>query len=336
MGHPKRHDEPGAWHHLMNRGIGHRTMFDTDQDARGFLALVARAAHEGLLCPVAFCLLPTHFHLLAWSPEGRIAKAMQHLEGVYGRGFNRLRGRDGGLVRARYRSKLVQSDTYRRALVGYIDQNPVDAKLVVDPRDYPHGSARLYARASGPAWLSRDWLEKFACQYSGLPVFCAEAYDRTFGGSGRATRSQWIRSVLDGGGADDASLDALILATPEHVRGWMDARAMLADGARRTTPVTDAESVTAAIAEASAAEPDWTIRPRGRRRPAWTILAVGLLQDVAGLTLRQIGVRLSMSASVASDLSAEHRRILREDDAYASAAASLVRSAIDRCHGPRR
>lgn len=128
MGHPKRHDEPGSWHHLMNRGIGQRTLFEGDEDARGFLALLAKVAREGLLEPIAFCLLPNHFHLLAVSPEGRLGEAMQYLEGVYGRGFNRRRGRDGGLVRARYRSKLVKSDAYRRALVGYIDQNPIDAK----------------------------------------------------------------------------------------------------------------------------------------------------------------------------------------------------------------
>lgn len=333
MGHPKRNDEPGAWHHLMNRGIGHRTMFDNDADARGFLALVARVAHEGLLCPVAFCLLPTHFHLLAWSPTGRLAEAMQYLEGIYSRGFNVRRGRDGGLVRARYRSKVVQSDAYRRALIGYIDQNPVEAKLVAAPRDYPFGSARLYARSAGPAWLSREWLEEFACRFSGLPEFGTDAYDRTFGGPRGAARSRWIRSAINASGDDCASLDALIRATPDYVRRWLDERALLADGAVRHAPVVDVESVEAAVAAEKTLAPDWSLRPRGRARPAWTIIGIALLRELAGQTHRQIASRATISESAVRKICDEHRRLLDAVPEFADASVRVAQCAIRLCHG---
>ena len=333
MGHPKREDEPGSWHHLMNRGVGQRTLFDGDEDTRGFLALVAKVARLGLLEPVAFCLLPNHFHLLAVSPEGRLGEAMQLLEGIYGRGFNRRRGRDGGLVKARYRSKPVRSDTYRRALIGYIDQNPVDAKLVVDPCDYPYGSARHYARPSGPPWLSRGRLEGFACQLSGLPTFGPEAYAGAFGGPSGVARNRWLAAVMADHRRDDVSLDELLAASPEHIRRWLDERSMLADGMKRVIPAADAESVAAVVTESST--PAWAISPRGKRRPFWTILAAGLLHEIAGQTRRQISVRLSIPECTCRNLCAEHRGLLRSDPAYAAIAAGLVRSAIDRCHGLR-
>ncbi len=308
-------------------------MFDNDEDARGFLALVARVAHEGLLCPVAFCLLPTHFHLLAWSPEGHLAEAMQYLEGVYSRGFNLRRGRDGGLVRARYRSKLVQSDAYRRALVGYIDQNPVDAKLVADPRDYPFGSARLYARASGPAWLSRDWLERFACQYSGLAAFCTEAYDRTFGGPESVARCRWIRAAIGANGPDCATLDELIRATPEYVRRWLDERAALADGGLRNPALVDAESVAAAVEAVRALSPKWELSPRGRARPGWTIVAVALLRELAGQTHRQIATRFALSESAVRKVYDEHRRLLACEPDFAEASIRVAQTALRLCHG---
>lgn len=334
MGHPPRNDEPGSWHHLMNRGIGHRTLFDVDEDGRNFLALVARVSREGLLKPVAFSFLPNHFHLLVWSPEGRLGDAMRYIESVYARGFNRVRGRDGSLVRARYRSKVVRSDAYRRALISYIDQNPVDAKLVVDPFSYPFGSARLYANSSGPRWLDRGWVEEYSCRLSGRLQFDVEAYERAFGGSGRAARSRWMGAAMESSRPDDPTLDQLIAATPQHVRRWLDERAMLSDGTGRHLPVADAASVVEVVAVEAQSMREWHVIAGKRKRPAWTILTVALLRDLAGLSIRQIAVRLALSQTRTFGMYTAHRGLLGCDALYAALATTVTRSVIDRCHRP--
>ena len=42
-----RVDCPGMLHHVMNRGLARRTVFETKQDARFFLALLAREVRRG-------------------------------------------------------------------------------------------------------------------------------------------------------------------------------------------------------------------------------------------------------------------------------------------------
>jgi REP element-mobilizing transposase RayT len=130
--HP-RFDEPGAWFHLGNRGVAKRTMFDTPEEIRYFLALLAREVRAGRLLVIAFCIMSTHFHLLVVSLRGQLSGSMQRVQNQYVRRFNRRRRRDGPLVRGRYFSRRVRTDRYRRCVVGYIDRNPVTAKIVTSP-----------------------------------------------------------------------------------------------------------------------------------------------------------------------------------------------------------
>ena len=44
MPRPNRHDGTDVWHHLLNRGIAERTIFETDADCRFFLSVQAREA----------------------------------------------------------------------------------------------------------------------------------------------------------------------------------------------------------------------------------------------------------------------------------------------------
>ena len=136
-----RGDVPGSWHHVMNRAIARRTLFERREDFRFFLAQVARSVRRGELEVHAYCLVGTHYHLLVRSPKGRLAEAMQRVQLAYSRWFNRSRRRDGSLVRSRYRSKAVRSLCYRRVLVGYIDANPCSARIAPRPESYPYGSA---------------------------------------------------------------------------------------------------------------------------------------------------------------------------------------------------
>ncbi len=41
-----RFDEPGCFHHVMNRGMARRTVFETRANVRYFLSLLARACRR--------------------------------------------------------------------------------------------------------------------------------------------------------------------------------------------------------------------------------------------------------------------------------------------------
>ena len=70
MARRPRLDCEGAWHHVMNRGIARRPIFEGRGDIRFFLSRVARAVRRGELEVHAYCVLPTHFHMLVRSPAG--------------------------------------------------------------------------------------------------------------------------------------------------------------------------------------------------------------------------------------------------------------------------
>ncbi len=87
---------------------------------------------------------------------------MRYLNGVYTQSYNRRHGRDGPLMRGRFRTRLVQSERYLAELVRYIHANPVDAGLVDRARDYHWSSHRHYLDGQPPEWLeTREVLARF-------------------------------------------------------------------------------------------------------------------------------------------------------------------------------
>jgi REP element-mobilizing transposase RayT len=62
-----RYDIPGSWHHVMNRGIARRAVFESRADFRMFMSCMARAVRRGDIEIHAFCLMNTHFHMLVRS-----------------------------------------------------------------------------------------------------------------------------------------------------------------------------------------------------------------------------------------------------------------------------
>ncbi len=153
-----REDGPGTLHHVVSRGLGRRTLFESDADARVFLAQVARVVRAGDLELHAYAVLTTHYHLLVGSPRGRLSAAMQRVQEGFALWFNRTRGRDGPLFRGRFWSRRVVDAGDLLAVARYIDANPVAAGLAAQPADYAHGSARHYLAEVAPPWLSRGLL----------------------------------------------------------------------------------------------------------------------------------------------------------------------------------
>jgi REP element-mobilizing transposase RayT len=119
-----RVDQPGSWHHVINRGIAKRPLFESRSDVRFFLARLVRQIRLGRIEVHAYCFMTTHFHLLVRSPLGELSEAMRRVQNEHSRRFNRRKKRDGALIRGRFFSRPVRSLQYRRALVRYIDANP--------------------------------------------------------------------------------------------------------------------------------------------------------------------------------------------------------------------
>jgi hypothetical protein len=98
--------------------------------------------------------MPNHYHLLLETPRGNLQAILHHLNTAYTNYFNRKTRRVGHLFQGRYRAILVEKDSYALELSRYIHLNPVRAKLVDHPSQYPWSSYLVYAEKI-QRW---DWL----------------------------------------------------------------------------------------------------------------------------------------------------------------------------------
>ena len=78
------------------------------------------------------------------TPDANLSRCMRHLNGVYTQRYNVRHGCDGTLFRGRYKSILVDADSYVLQLVRYIHRNPLKAGRVKRLDQYVWSSHKGY------------------------------------------------------------------------------------------------------------------------------------------------------------------------------------------------
>lgn len=135
-------------HHVVQRGHDRKEVFVEEEDYRYYLETLKEYKDMFGVRVYAYCLMTNHVHLLlAPSDYKGIGQLMKRLAGRQTRYRNKLENRRGTLWEGRYKSSVVDAEEYLMACVRYIELNPVRAKLVNDPGDYPWSS--YWERVSG-------------------------------------------------------------------------------------------------------------------------------------------------------------------------------------------
>ncbi|MCP4237823.1 MAG: hypothetical protein GY770_30355 [Aestuariibacter sp.] len=156
MPRPLRIEYENAYYHVMNRGQSRQNIFHGDDYFIAFLSILEQAHQRFGLQVLSYCLMSNHYHLLVKTPEANLGRAMRHIGGLYTQTYNRLRNTDGSLFRGRYKSILVEQDSYPLQLSRYIHRNPLDARMVEQLEDYRWSSYPCYVnKQSAPDWLYR-------------------------------------------------------------------------------------------------------------------------------------------------------------------------------------
>ena len=171
-----RLDAPGVLHHVMVRGLDRQMIFRDDPDRADFVARLAALTEAGGLIVYAWALLPNHAHLLVRTGARPLARAMRSVLTGYAGGFNRRHRRTGHLFQNRYKSIVVEEESYLFELVRYLHLNPLRATVVPDLRTldrYPWtGHSALLGRVPRP-WQDTATI---LAQFGATPAPARRAY----------------------------------------------------------------------------------------------------------------------------------------------------------------
>ena len=146
-------------YHVIARGNDRQRVFLDEADFASYLeTLTACVDRFGWYCH-AYCLMSNHYHLVLETPRPNLPLGMRQLNGLHAQRFNRRHDRCGHLFQSRYRSILVERETYLLALCRYVVVNPVRASICSDVEEWPWSSyAATAGLAQPPPFLSTDWL----------------------------------------------------------------------------------------------------------------------------------------------------------------------------------
>jgi putative transposase len=148
---------PNYPHHIVQRGHNRQVVFAAVEDYQRYLDDLRELKDAFGVKLYAFCLMTNHVHLLL-APGDCVAgmgQLMKALAARMTRYRNCLEQRSGTLWEGRYKSSLVQTETYLLACSRYIELNPVRARMVVAASDYPWSSYPLRMQPTGN-WLDSD------------------------------------------------------------------------------------------------------------------------------------------------------------------------------------
>jgi putative transposase len=96
--------------------------------------------------------------LVLETPTPDISNIMHYINGSYTGYVNRRRRRSGHLFQGRYKSILVDVDSYLLELSRYVHLNPVRANIVKKPKDYVYSSYRSYISKKKEDIVHRDFV----------------------------------------------------------------------------------------------------------------------------------------------------------------------------------
>lgn len=178
----------GTIHHVFNRGNNREVIFLDNQDRRAFLFRLGMvlgikkdllSESEITTSPksririvgfspntfkiLAFCLMPTHFHLLVeQTGDISISKLIHKICTSYSMYANKRYRRVGHIFQDRFKSVLIESDPQLMWVSAYIHSNPVKDNLVDALEDYVWSSYRDFTTNRKTPFLDDSFLlEKF-------------------------------------------------------------------------------------------------------------------------------------------------------------------------------
>ncbi|MEA3222621.1 MAG: transposase [Thermodesulfobacteriota bacterium] len=125
MARPLRIQYEGAHYHVICRGDDRKAIFQDGRDREEIISILSDSLKIYSVNLYCYVLMGNHFHLFLNTPLGNLSEFMRQFNITYTSYYNRRHGRVGHLYQGRYKSILVDKDTYAVMLSRYIHLNPI-------------------------------------------------------------------------------------------------------------------------------------------------------------------------------------------------------------------
>jgi putative transposase len=168
--HPR--NAPGGFvYHALDRATLRLTLFRKPADYDAFLRIFDAALVEVPIRLLAFCVMPTHWHLVLWPQrEDQLTGFLRWLAHTHAmRWHTHCHSLGSGhLYQGRFKSFPIEADDHLYTVLRYVERNPLRTGLVRRAEEWPWSSLGL--RHCGPVeaerWLSawpvavpENWVE---------------------------------------------------------------------------------------------------------------------------------------------------------------------------------
>ena len=130
MSRSLRIERPNAVYHIINRGNYRQDLFINEGAHLAFEKCLFEACEKCGWVLEGFCVMTNHFHLVVRTPRGNLIYGMKWLQSTFANRYHRYHKIHGKLFQGRYKSLIVEEDSYLGALQHYVHLNPVRAGMV--------------------------------------------------------------------------------------------------------------------------------------------------------------------------------------------------------------
>lgn len=175
MPSPRPDYVPGGYYHFYNRGAHRVSIFREAENYVYLLRKMKGYVRELSLAPIAYCLLPNHYHFLV-RQDGDVRAGLlpQRVFNGYGKAYNKRFDHSGTLFEGVYKVRPVFDEGHLLHLCRYIHANPVIHGIVDHVADWPYSNYLEWVGERPGTLVDRAFVSAHFCNADAYRDFVAK------------------------------------------------------------------------------------------------------------------------------------------------------------------
>lgn len=150
----------GALHHVSNKGKKGLEILSGNRNKMALLDLLKNYLPKYKIRLFGYCLMDNEFHLVLENTSGKMADLLKQVNGLFGMLFRKRSGARGNVFHDRYKSILIQDESYLKIALGHILTIPVTTGVVDTADEYIWSSFGDYFVKKESPMLDNDFVHR--------------------------------------------------------------------------------------------------------------------------------------------------------------------------------